>query len=354
MSKGKSKRATILDIAREADVSPATVSRVLSDSGYPVKEELCARVRKAAQKLNYKPNIFSQMLKGVASKEIGIIVPDLLNPFYAQLVSVAARKCVLNGYAPIVCSSYDSPEMERRQLDILLRQQVAGLLFSSIDQSGAFLKELEQLDAPPFILFDQVYEGFSGNSVSFDFFKGGYMAADYLIRCGHRRIAFASRVIDRSSRKLVMEGYQKALSDAGIPAEENLLLICGEKDLPEKDENLDIHNGRALASMLLECNPKPDAVMAVNDITAIGMIDSLSRQGIRVPGDVSIIGFDNIPFASMVTPALTTIFQPALKTGQCAVDLLFEHIQNPGLGPEQIVIQPELIIRQSVRKINEP
>ena len=225
MSKGKSKRATILDIAREADVSPATVSRVLSDSGYPVKEELCARVRKAAQKLNYKPNIFSQMLKGVASKEIGIIVPDLLNPFYAQLVSAVAKQCVIHGFAPIVCCSYDSPQLEDRQIDILLRQQVAGILLSSINDSDDSLKKLTGPGAPPLILFDQSHEGFTGNSVSFDFLKGGYMAAQYLIQCGHRNIAFMSHPLTRSSRKQIFDGYCRALSEAGIEIKKEMVLI---------------------------------------------------------------------------------------------------------------------------------
>lgn len=344
----KVRRPTILDIARLARVSPATVSRVLNDTDYPVKQELRERIREAARQLNYRPNIFSQILKGGTSREIGIIVPDLLNPFYAQLVSAVARQCVAHGFAPIVCSSFDSPKLEDRQIDILLRQQVAGIILSSISDNEDSLKKLAEPGAPPLILFDQSHEGFGGNIVSFDFFKGGYMAANYLIQCGHRNIAFVSHTLDRSSRKQIYDGFCKALSDAGIELTKEMVLIRPAQQ--DVDGDVDFNNGRALAQMLLECNRLPDAVMAINDITAIGIMDSLAQQGIKVPRDLSIIGFDNIPMSAMVSPALTTIHQPALETGRKAVDLLFKYIADPDLPPTQITIQPELVVRQSVKK----
>jgi LacI family transcriptional regulator len=348
----KARRPTILDIARLAQVSPATVSRVLNDTEYPVKDELCERVRQAAQQLNYKPNIFSQMLKGVSSREIGIIVPDLINPFYAQLVSAVAKQCVAHGFAPIVCSSYDSPKLEDRQIDILLRQQVAGIILSSINNNDNSLKKLTGPGAPPLILFDQSHEGFAGDSVSFDFFKGGYMAASYLIQCGHSNIAFVSHALDRSSRKQIYDGYCQALADAGIELRKEMVLIRSAQQDSEGD--VDFNNGRALAQMLLECDRLPDAVMAINDITAIGIMDSLAQRGIKMPRDLSVIGFDNIPVSAMVSPALTTIHQPALKTGREAADLLFARIADHELAPTQITIQPELVVRQSVRKRKKP
>lgn len=344
----KSKRPTILDIARAANVSAATVSRVLNDSDYPVKDELSVRIRKAAQELNYKPNIFSQMLKGVSSKEIGIIVPDLINPFYAQLVSAVARQCIKNGYAPIVCSSFDSSELENRQLEILLRQRVAGIILSNIGEIDYFSSKLNEHDAPPYVLFDQRHEGFSGNNVSFDFFNGGYMAANYLIQCGHKNIAFASHTIDRSSRKLIYDGYCKALTDAGLTLSSDMIFI-DSKIKQTEDVNMDFDNGRLLGQMLLKCDNLPDAVMAINDITAIGIMDYLSQNGVYIPEDLSVIGFDNIPVASMVRPALTTIHQPAVETGNKAARMLFERIKNPKLASEQIIISPELIIRESVK-----
>lgn len=344
----KSARPTILDIARLAQASPATVSRVLNDTDYPVTAELRERVRGAAEALNYQPNIFSQMLKGVSSREIGIIVPDLINPFYAQLVSAVAKQCVSQGYAPIVCSSYDSPELENRQIDILLRQQVAGILLSSINNEEDSLKKLTGANAPPLILFDQSNEGFGGSSVLFDFYKGGYMAADHLISCGHRRIAFVSHPLNRRSRLQVFEGYRAALTEAGIPVEDGLVLISSAQQ--EMQGDVDFNTGKALAEMLMECPELPDAVMAINDITAIGIMHSLAQRGIKMPRDLSIIGFDNIPVADMITPGLTTIHQPASKTGRAAADLLFARLANPELPPSRVIIQPELVIRQSVKR----
>lgn len=346
----KARRPTVLDIAREAHVSPATVSRVLGDADYPVTNELRERVHETARRLNYKPNIYGQMLKGGGGREIGIIVPDLINPFYAQLVSAVARHCLTRGYAPIVCCSYGSPEQEDRQLDILLRQQVGGILLSSIGQNSALIEKLAEPGAPPVVLFDQSVEGFEGDCVSFDFHKGGFMAASYLIQCGHRKIAFVSHALDRGSRRQIYDGYCEALEKAGIPLNPDMVLIHPAIQSSD-DGDVDFQNGRLLTRMLLECGELPDAVMAINDITAIGIMDALHQQGVRIPRDLSVIGFDDIPISAMVRPALTTIRQPAVETGARAVELLFRRIDEPELEPERMIIEPELVVRQSVKKL---
>lgn len=340
------KKATILDISAAAGVSPATVSRVLNNVDYPISNDLRTRVLLAAKELNYKPNIFSQMLRGISSKEIGIIVPDLSNPFYSQLISTVARECVQHGYAPIVCSSFNSSALESRQIEILLRQQVAGIILSTLSDLDDCLEQLDEPEAPPVILFDQAHHNFAGDSVYFDFEKGGYMAAEYLINCGHRDIAFASRAFDRTSRKMLYDGYCKALEVAGISLNQSRIFINTQKEDGGRD--LDFDNGKILGKMMLKSDVLPQAVMAVNDVTAIGIMDVLLGQGVRIPEDISVMGFDNIPYASMVSPALTTIDQSASKTGKEAAEMLFHRIAFSEEPQGMRVVEPELVIRKSV------
>lgn len=340
-------RTTIRDIAAKAGVSPTTVSRVLSHADYPVTREIRERVQRIAAAMDYVPNIFSQMLRGVSSKEIGIIVPALDNPFYAQLVSGAARRCVDKGFAPLVCSSFERLELEERQLDILLRQQVAGILLSSLGCDGHIFDKLGSPDAPPVVMFDQSGENFRGNRILFDFYSGGMLAATFLLQNGHRRIAFATHPFDRESRRQMFKGYKAALEKAGVPFREELLLVCDDGD---GDGTLDANfqNGKALARKLFSLPSLPDAVMAINDITAIGIINALFKRGLRVPEDISVIGFDDIAIASLIRPALTTVRQSAERTGVLAADLLFERLEGGADLEKTIVVKPELIVRKTV------
>ncbi len=347
MATGK-KRATILDIAREAGVSTATVSRVLNNVDYPVKESARRLIREVAERLHYRPNIFGQMLKGGSNRIIGIIVPSITNPFYAQLVSDVEGHCIAAGYAPIICSSYNSPQMELRHLETLLRQQVAGIMLSTINNNAAFVGKLETSPAP-LVLFDQPLEGFAGSGVAFDFRAGGQTATRHLVACGHRRIAFASQSVDRASRRLIFEGYREALRESGIrPTGDCVFTVA---DDPEAEGEIrDYRHGRLLARNILDKPYLPDAIVASNDMIAIGILNALSEQGVSVPNDVSLIGFDDIGFASMIPPGLTTVRQSTAKTAELAAAILFGRIDRPGKRAVVRAVEPELIERGSVRK----
>ena len=343
-------KKTIWDIARLANASPATVSRVLNNTDYPVSEQMRSRVLKAAEELNYRPNIFSQMLKGAKSKEIGIIIPSIDNPYYSLLTSVVAKCCVKNDYAPIICSSFGDQKLEKRQLEILLRQQVAGILYSSVqDEVEKNLLESDHGALPPIIMFDQSGSAGQMNSVVFDFERAGKLVTDYLIENGHKRIAFASGPLDRSSRKQVLKGYKEALSQAGIPYRPELVLT--EDALWQKSLGLsDFDKGNVLGEQILKMDPLPDAVLGINDITAIGIMNKLKENQLDVPGQISITGLDDIEMASMTVPGLTTIRQPARSTGEAAMNLLIDCIEDNRMKPQKIVIEPELVTRSSVKR----
>lgn len=342
-----SQRVTIIDIARAAKTSVATVSRVLTNANYPVSAKLRERILETATTLDYKPNIFSQMLKGGVNKLIGVIVPSIANPFYSQLVSNVENFCIAAGYAPIICSSNNNPNLEYAHLEMLERQRVSGILLSTITGSKMLVKQIATLTTSC-VFFDQPNAGFPGASVTFDFHQGGEMATNYLLNCGHRRIAFASPIIDRGSRKLIYDGYKEALRKHNIRLNKDRVALMQT----ESGETRDYEFGMNLAARILDMNYLPDAIVAVNDITAIGIMNALAEGGVQTPADISIIGFDDIAFSSMVTPALTTIRQSTLKTAELAVSALFAHIANPDLEPIHAIVEPELVERASVRSIH--
>ena len=344
------KEPTVCDIAKKAGVSSATVSRVLSGSDYPVSRNVRTKILHIAEQVHYKPNVFGQMLRGSTNKEIGVIVPSLSNPFYAELISTVEHECIKRGYVPIICSSQNQVHLETKHLDMLQRKQVAGLLLSSIHLAGAFLKTLRAVSVP-FVLFDQPYGYGEIDSVSFDFFSAGYMAARFLFDMGHKDIVFASGPLDRFSRKRLFEGYKSAFKEKHRRfSSQNIVLTVFEDQTDGFDK--DYYCGQYAANVLLKRQYLPDAVFTVNDMMAIGLIKRFEKDGVRVPSDISVVGCDNIPFSEMFVPALTTIDQSAVETGRLSVNILLDRIENKPVHVSQVILQPKLLERESVRKIH--
>ncbi len=339
------KRTTILDIARIAHASTATVSRVLNRSTYPVSSELRDKILQVAEQLDYRPNIFSQVLKGGTNKVIGVIVPSITNPFYSQLVAEVEEHCLAAGYAPIICSSHNRPELESKHIDMLLQQQAAGIVISTVCSSNIPSNGLGG-GTIPCVLFDQAAAEYEGDSVTFDFLKAGRMACSHLIELGHKHIAFASAPLDRPSRNLLFTGYKESLKEAGLRFDKKLAIIA-ESTGRSDGEMQDYHCGRVLAETILAMPSLPSAVQVMNDITAIGMMSAFQERNVRVPHDISVVGFDDITFASMITPPLTTIRQSTATTAELAAQILLKKIDNPTLSATRIVIEPELVQRAS-------
>lgn len=346
----ENRKCTIVDVARAAGTSTATVSRILSGSDYPISAQLRKKVMQVAQDLNYKPNLIGKMLQsGVGEKEIGVVLPSIVNPFYGSLMSAVEEECVQRSYVPILCLSQNSSRLESQHIEMLGQKQVSGILLSCMHMDEALMDKLRRLEIPC-VLFDQTYEEYPGLNVGFDFYQGGLLATRYLIQCGHRDIAFASGPMDRRSRKQRFEGYKAALRKNGIRFNsKRLLLYEGSTDAGA--ENSEFRNGYELGKMLLQGECLPDAVFAINDMTAIGMIQCLKINGVYVPADISVIGFDNIYISDFVEPALTTISQPSYEMGRKAARMLLDAIEQPGCAQENVVMEPTLVERRSVRKV---
>jgi len=335
------KRATITDVAKKAGVSVATVSRCFSNNGYPVSKDACSRIRSAADILEYSPNIVGRMLKTNTSRDIGVIIPTIMNPFYPNVLLGIEKTADRRGYQILLCNSLRNSETESKYINSLYQKQVRGIIIASAE--GPFEK-YHELKEKGFNVLD--LEGSSSDDcctgISFDFKKGGRMLANHLKELGHKDIAFLTSPLTKQSRRDLLEGIKSVVD---IPGD---MILIDDMESESVSGIYEYEMGRRLAKRLLENEERPSAIIAVNDITGAGIIKGFNEEGYRVPEDFSVVGFDNIELSAMITPALTTVNQPGFKTGELAANMIIDQIENKEI--KKIVIEPELIIRASTMK----
>ncbi len=335
------KRATITDVARNAGVSVATVSRYFSDNGYPVSKDAGIRIQIAADALDYTPNIVGRMLKTNTSRDIGVIIPTIMNPFYPDVLLGIEKTADKRGYQILLCNSLRNSETESKYINSLYQKQVRGIIIASTEGSIDKYRAMKEKGVNVLDLEGSA-EDDCCNGISFDFKKGGRMLAGHLRELGHEDIAFLTSPLTKQSRRDILEGIKSVID---IP--KNMILI----DDMESESVSGIYEyemGRRLSKRLLKNRKRPSAIIAVNDITGAGVIRGLTEEGYKVPDDFSVAGFDNIELSAMITPALTTVNQPGFKTGELAANMIIDRIENKEIV--KIVIEPELIVRASTIK----
>lgn len=340
----KTKRTTIKDIARYCDTSIATVSRVLSGSSYPVKESLSQQIIEAAKALDYHPNVYGRMLKGGRNSEVGILVPNISDPYYGDLVSAAERVLLDSGYMPVIASYYNNPSYIRQHITNFRNNRMAGMLLSTSETLD--MKRVEEhQDDMPIVFFDQAAtEGWQVPQVSYDYKSGGQMAAKHLLSRGLKNIAYVVPSFDRASRKLLYEGIVEETT-----GQDCTLTVLKADHLQAVYSYQDYIKAAAYFSEeIIGRLNSLDALIVNNDMLAATILARLIRAGIKVPEQVSIIGFDDIWLDELFVPKLTTIRQSTIETGQAIASMLLSLIQG---GPQDIrtVIEPELVLRESVR-----
>jgi len=344
-------RATIKDVAASAGVSVATVSRVLSNADYPVSTELRSRVEKAAKDLSFAYTMAPRQARGHESKEIALIIPNISNPFYMQTIQGISSVCYENGYQMLLCNTQQDAAREAQYLQDLYSRRINGVIISSIAESPSTLAAYTERGMT-FIQLDQRYDEDTGFNINYDSRHGARMAVRHLIENGHKRIAFASTPLTRWTRKEIYKGYIEQLKKADIEPDESLVFIRGGEGLGELD-NYEVPVGEALAAQLVSSGCGASAVLCVNDMVAFGMIHGLYKLGISVPDDISVMGFDDIPFSAAFVPSLTTIHCPAYETGRISAMMLIDRLQssNAAATPLNMNMQPTLVERRSVRNL---
>ncbi|QHJ09122.1 LacI family DNA-binding transcriptional regulator [Hymenobacter busanensis] len=334
------------DLARELGVSMTTISRALSDH-YSIGPEMKQKVLKLAKKYNYQPNRMASALRKGKSKLLGIIVPYIEGHFFPKVVhgiETAARHA---GYNVIICQSSEDVAQERRNIELLLSAQVAGVLVSvsrTTTDSAHFDKVRSR--GLPLVFFDRLIAGDDVNAVVLNDYEGGYLSTRHLLAQGCRRVAHVAGPQNLSIYKNRRQGYLDALRYAGLPADEALI---GYTDMTQAA-------GAELAQQWLALPHPPDGVFAAGDYSALGVLQEAERQGRRVPADLAIGGFSNETFTVITKPTITTVDQRCEEMGQAAVRLLLELIEANGapFTPRQIVLGPELLVRGSSLRLQQP
>lgn len=333
------KEATILDIARELKVSKSTVSRALKD--HPsIGEATKKAVNDLAKKYNYHPNNIAYSLSKNSTRTIGVIVPLLSHYYFSTVISGIEELAYKSGYRVIICQSAESYDREVIVSQALLSNKVDGLIVSisrETDNSDHF--KLFQEKKIPIVFFDRVCQDMEVSSVTVDDYHGAFKAVEHLILSGRRRIAhFAGPPLLQISANRI-KGYKDALSKHGILFDEKLLIDCGE--------GLEQENGSQAAQKMLDAGIRPDAVFAICDPIAIGVMVTLKKNELKIPDEVAVVGFCDEPVAKVVQPQLSTLVQPAFTIGETTVELLLHHINNKSAAIERKVLSAELRIRES-------
>ncbi|KYZ76540.1 hypothetical protein AXX12_08910 [Anaerosporomusa subterranea] len=339
-------RPTIKEIAKKVGTSTATVSRVLRDVDYPVSVQLRERVVTAARQMNYTPNLISRSLKNCTSNDIGVIIPTVSNPFYSLLL--AGIEEVLNDqeYSLFLCNSLRDENKERKYVELLRQKQVQGLIISPIGETPGYLQaHIDQ--GLKVVIFDQAASGSGFSRVTVDYEKASMLAVDHLLQKGHRDIGFMSAPLTRMNRKLTFNGYKHALRFHNLLINPDWVYVTNT-EFETNGIFYEFENGQDLAREFIESPVRPSAVIVINDMTAYGVLNELRRKNVSVPQDLSLVSFDNIIFSEITNPPLTTVGFSAYEMGRLAAVQLLRQLQGLSDAIEDIILEPELIVRGSV------
>lgn len=338
----RSNQITIKDIARILGISPSTVSRALKD--HPdINTDTKKAVNELASKLKYQPNAVALSLKNSRSNTIGIIIPEIVHYFFSSVISGIEDVASQKGYTVIICQSNESFAREVANANALLSHRVDGILISISKETNSFDHFVNlQEGGIPLVFFDRIAPGINADQIITDDIDASYNATRHLIENGRKRIAhFAGPqglVIGRDR----LQGYLNALTEAGLPIDNRLII---EADTFEKARNT--------VGELLDARIVPDGIFAVNDMTAIGAMQTIMKRGYKVPDDVSIVGFSDGYLSGVTDPHLSSVDQHGYEMGTTAAEMLFHRIlsSEEEYVPEVKVLKADLIVRGSSEKV---
>lgn len=333
----KKRPATIRQIAEKAGVSTATVSHVMNNTRF-VSDAVRRRVQQAVDELGYTPNTLARSLRASHSATIGLIAPNIANPFFAEMARGVQKAVAGQGYSVIIASSDRNLEHEISTTRMLLARQVDGIIFaSSWDSSDMAHIQLALARSTAVLFFDRQTFNLPVDTIGGDNFTGGRMAGEYLLHLGHRRLACIAGIPQKTPNAERATGFLQAANLAGIPS----------SSVPILRADFDLEGGYQAALKLLQSSQKPTGLFACNDLMALGAMRAALSLGIRVPEELSIIGFDNLDIAQYANPPLTTIDHRAELLGNRAAEIILNRIHHPDLPPQHETIELKLLVRQS-------
>jgi LacI family transcriptional regulator len=343
----KKKKATIVEVAAKAGVSVATVSRALSGRGY-VSDTLREQVRQTARELNYRLNASARNLKIQRTNTIGLLITDVINPFYAYLASGVLSSAKQLGYHIVVCATEEDPEQERNYLKVLMEQRVDGIIAVPTGQNTTLWREVLEMDTR-LVIVDREIPGISNiDNVLIDNLQGACVAIEYLISIGHQRIGMICGAPSTTTGQQRVQGYYDAHRAAGLAVDAELLQ--GNSYSRESGEN-------AIRALLALPQP-PTAIFASSGILGEIALSVLREKGLQIPDDISFIMFDDVPWAVLSSPPITVVSQPTHSLGYMSLQLLHQRLQEEETGEPQatvkVVMKPELVLRKSCLPLSIP
>lgn len=335
-------KVTIKDVSQKAGVSITSVSQVLNGKDIRISEEKRQLILKTAEELNYSPNPFASKLKTNRSGMIGVIIPDISNPYFVEVAKGIIRKAREHNVDVLISDSNNKVENDIVNFEKLKSTGADGIILSSSGANNAELSEVIHYasynEKYPVVLMDRDNIDYNCNSVLIDNFNGGYLAGKHLIELGHEKIACILGPQDLNSTKNRLKGFMKAMEDFGLEQDPELL-ASGDYSLQSGYEASKYLYGKDFT-----------AIFAFNDVMAFGTMKFYKEKNVQIPEELSIIGFDNIAFAEYLEHSLTTVGQPIQKLGEKAFELLLNAMESDEDEKVGIVLEPQLVIRTSTTK----
>ena len=336
--------ATLKSIADRSNVSVSTVSRVLSGKAgeYRISDDTAAAVTAVAKELGYLPNLLASGLRLRKTRTIGLVIPDISNPFFSSVVRTIERTARAHAYSIILCDSEEDTELEAKALALLQARKVDGLLIFPVGQDASHIREVRSRNVP-MVLIDRLLPAIQCPAIASDNYRGAREAVSYLYLHGHRTIACVQGLKNTSSNQERVRGYRDALVEHGIAVDESLLV----------GNNFGEENGYVETKLLLNRERRPTAIFALGNLIALGVLRALSEERLNVPQDLSLIAFDDQPYFSFLATPVTTVAQQNGEIGQIAVKLLLDEMESTrSRNPSTLLLPTTLVVRSSVQRID--
>jgi LacI family transcriptional regulator len=327
-------RVTREDVAKRAGVSVAVVSYVVNNGPRPVAVATRAKVEQAIAELGYYPNELARSLRLQQSSTIGLLIPNVTNPVYAEIARSMEGVCIGEGYLVLLCNSGRDPLQEQKCVHLLRAKQVDGVVMIPNQEPWELIRPLQQAGIP-IVVLEHDLAGVP--CIALDDLQGGRLGAQHLLSLGHRRIGFIKRTPSSATSAQRSVGYRQALEAAGIPFDPALVV---ESEAGQA-------GGYQAMQQLLALPEPPTAVFTHNDVLASGVMHAIRQAGLSIPGDISVVGYDDIVSSAYLVPPLTTVKFPKEEMGRRAAEIILQLAQHQQLSVQTIILPAELVVRAS-------
>jgi LacI family transcriptional regulator len=332
---------TIKEVAKEANVSISTVSRVLNKSGY-TSEKTKEKVLNAVKKLNYQGSLVAAAMKKKQTLTLGLIIPDIKNIFYSDLTRTIEDRANSHGFNIFLCNTDNNLQKEAEYIHLLIAKGVDGIIFSSPEADDGNIEELrENYPELPVVILGGKFPKLILNEIIVDNVDGAYKAMRHLLDLGHKDIAFIGGDPETYASIERHQGYKLALNERGVPIKDDYVIF----------DKFYIESGYKNAMRLLQKNDRPSAIFAVSDSVAVGVYKAARELNIKIPEQLSVVGFDDSQYAEILYPMLTTIRTPIKEMGQRAIEIMVKAIKEKQIIKETVLFYPTLIERESTMEI---